>query len=82
MGLLAAIMTVMSVLAVGLRWIYKQGAAGEELKNSVDQNTRATDALNQSYKIFTTKIQDTILDHEKRLTRLETTTEIQRSKGQ
>jgi hypothetical protein len=80
-GLLVGILTVLTSLGVGLRWIYHQGAASEELKHAVQQNTGATEELTNSYKVFTIKIQDTMMDHEKRLTRLETTTELQRSRS-
>ena len=80
-ALLVGIITMLTALCVGLRWVYRQGAANTELKRSVDLNTAATQDLTVSYRAFTVKIQDTMLDHERRLTRLETTTELSRARG-
>ena len=81
-ALLAAVFTMLTGVAVSLRWVYRQGAANESLKDSVDRLSNATNDLSSSYKAFTLKIADSLLDHEKRLTRLETTTELQRRNGQ
>ena len=79
--LLVSILTVIGMVAVGVRWIYKEGAAGEQLRQALATNTRATEELSISFKAYTVKIADQLTDHEKRLTRLETTTEMQRGRG-
>jgi hypothetical protein len=79
-ALLAGIGTLVSMCGLGIRWVFKEGASSEQLRQAVDQNTRATNDLSLNYKVFTLKIADQMVDHEKRLTRLETTTELQRSK--
>jgi uncharacterized protein (UPF0548 family) len=73
-GLAAAV----GALAAGMRWIFRQGAAGQKLVDSLDRlavrmddNTQATAELAAAQKAATEKIDDALLDHERRLTRLE-----------
>jgi len=55
-------------LAVALfRWVAK-----------VDENTRATERLTTAFDAFTAKIEERVLDHEKRITRLEAIEEHER----
>lgn len=79
--LLTGVFAMLTGVAISLRWVYRQGAANASLKDSVDRLAEATNELSASYKVFTLKIADSLLDHEKRITRLETTTELQRSRG-
>lgn len=70
-AVLSAIIVMLGVLAGGLRWIYKQGVSSQTLINSVDENTVATEKLTKSFDRFTEKTNGTLLDHEKRITRIE-----------
>jgi hypothetical protein len=71
MGGLGALITVLTGLALGLRWIYRQGVSSSRLVSSIDQNTEATGKLSASFAAFSEKTGDSLLDHEKRLTRVE-----------
>jgi hypothetical protein len=70
-GLMVAILTVLGIVSAGLRWIYKQGVSSTNLVNAVTDNTEATDKLTHAYETFTEKTANTLLDHEKRITRME-----------
>jgi hypothetical protein len=71
MGALVAILTTLGFVASATRWIYRQGAASAKLIGAIEQNTTATAKLNASYEAFTVKVADSLLDHERRITRLE-----------
>jgi uncharacterized protein HemX len=68
---LVGILTVLTILATGLRWIYHQGSANAEQVIATKANTKATEDLSGSLKRFTEKTDGVITDHEKRITRLE-----------
>jgi hypothetical protein len=70
MGGIAAVITMLSVLAAGLRWIYRQGVSSQKLVNAIDANTEATARLSDSYGKFTEKTGSTLIDHEQRITRV------------
>jgi hypothetical protein len=71
MTLLLAIVSVLSVLAAGLRWIYRQGVSSQKLVTAINENTTATGKLSGAFDKFTEKTDGTLLDHEKRLTHAE-----------
>ncbi len=71
MTVLVAILTALSILAAGLRWIYKQGVSSQKLVNAVNANTQATGKLTSAYERFTEKTDGALIDHEMRITRLE-----------
>jgi hypothetical protein len=68
---LAALVTVCSVIAVGLRWVYKQGVASADLVGAIKGNTEATGTLSAAFDRFTEKTGQTLTDHEHRITRVE-----------
>jgi hypothetical protein len=68
---LVGILTTMAFLVAAIRWIYKQGSANAEQVIATKANTRATEELSDSLKVFSEKTDGTITDHEKRITRLE-----------
>lgn len=70
-GILGAIVAMLATFGLGLRWVYKQGAASARLVTAVNANTDATGKLTTAYERFTEKTADTLLDHEKRITRVE-----------
>jgi len=70
-GLLVAILTILGIVSAGLRWIYRQGVSSAKLVSAVTDNTEATDKLTHAYETFTEKTANTLLDHEKRITRIE-----------
>lgn len=71
LAVLVAILTILAFVAASTRWIYRQGAASAKLVNAIEQNTTATAKLSGSYEAFSLKVADSLLDHERRLTRLE-----------
>jgi hypothetical protein len=70
-GFLVAILTVLSILAAGVRWIYQQGVSSAKLVGAIEDNTKATGKLSMAYDKFTEKTDGTLVDHEMRITRLE-----------
>jgi hypothetical protein len=70
-GALSVILAALVSLGAGVRWIYNQGASSQSLVNAVNENTTATGKLTAAYEKFTEKTDGTLLDHEKRITRLE-----------
>lgn len=70
-ALLVGILTMLSILAAGIRWIYRQGVSSARMVNAVNANTKATTDLSDTFKVYTEKADGTLLDHEKRLTRVE-----------
>jgi uncharacterized protein HemX len=68
---LVGIVTLLVILLTALRWIYRQGSANAEQVIATRQNTTATQELSKTLKAFTEKTDGTIMDHEKRITRLE-----------
>lgn len=70
-ALLVGILTALSILAAGVRWIYKQGVSSARMVNALNANTQANKELSDSFKVYTEKADGTLLDHEKRLTRVE-----------
>jgi hypothetical protein len=63
--------TLLSLLLLAIRWIYHQGSAATEQIMATKANTVATEELSTSFKAFSDKVDGTITDHEKRITRLE-----------
>jgi len=70
-GGIGAIFTIAMVIALGLRWIYRQGVSSEKLVSAIDANTAATAKLSVAYEKFSEETGRELLDHEKRITRLE-----------
>jgi hypothetical protein len=70
-ALLGVLLGVMATIAAGLRWVYKQGVSSARLVSAVTDNTTANDKLTHAYETFTEKTANTLLDHEKRITRME-----------
>lgn len=77
--LLVGIIALLSSLVIGIRWIYRQGSASNAQIRATNENTSATRDLTANFREFTTATSNTLLDLEKRMVRLETTTEIQRA---
>lgn len=78
MASIVAVLTALTTLALGFRWIYRQGAASQRLVDSIDRltgrmdtNTTATKDLAESQQKMADKVDGTLLDHERRITRLE-----------
>jgi hypothetical protein len=71
LGSLVAIGTIMSMMAVGFRYVYKQGAANAEHLVATKANTKATEELGAAFHEFAVGNATTIADHEHRLTILE-----------
>jgi len=71
MAALGAIVTALMAIALGLRWIYRQGVSSQKLVDSIDKNTDATGKLSAAYEHFSEETGRELLDHEKRITRLE-----------
>ena len=68
---IGAVVSMLATIALGLRWIYRQGVSSAKLVTSIDANTEATAQLSVSFAAFSEKTGDSLLDHEKRLTRVE-----------
>lgn len=71
MGAICALVVAASVIAAGLRWIYRQGVSSQNLVNSIDGNTEATAKLSVTFERFTEVTNGTLTDHERRITRVE-----------
>lgn len=71
MAALAAIAAILAVIVTALRWIYRQGAGQQKLSSAVVANTEATGKLTAAYEKSSEKTDVMLLDHEKRITRLE-----------
>jgi len=69
--ILGVLISAISALVLGLRWIYRQGAASSKLVSAIEENTKATGKLSAAYDMFSAKTGDELLDHEKRITRVE-----------
>lgn len=70
-ALLASILTMLALLAGVIRWLWRQAQGQQRQVDAVDRNTEATRELSESFKTYTEKADGHILDHEKRITRLE-----------
>lgn len=71
MTAIGALVTAVATLAIGLRWIYRQGVSSNKLVTAIDQNTAATTKLSGAYDLFTQKTDGTLTNHEMRITRTE-----------
>jgi uncharacterized protein HemX len=81
----AALLTMLAFLAGTIRWLWRQAQtqqkqvdaterntkAAEKLGELQSRNTEATRELSGSFKLFTQKVDGDLLNHEKRITRLE-----------
>ena len=71
MGLLVACATLLSIISVGLRWIYRQGGANNAQIEATNANTAATEKLSGAFERFSEQTDNKIADHEQRITRVE-----------
>jgi hypothetical protein len=78
---ISGLFLTLSVIAAGLRWIYKQGVSSTRLVTAIESNTRATGDLSDSFGKFTEKTDGTLTDHEHRLTRAEDRIENMEKRG-
>jgi hypothetical protein len=69
---LAALATIFSLMGLGFRYVYKQGAANAEHLIATRANTKATEELGVAFHEFAMGNTATIADHEHRLTIIET----------
>jgi hypothetical protein len=68
---LASIVAVLGGVLTALRWIYAQGAASQRLITAVQSNTEATAKLTQAFRDSTVRAEERWIDHDRRLTRVE-----------
>lgn len=78
-GLLAGFASFATAIGFALRWVYLQGVASAKLVSAIDKlslridiNTDATGKLSESFGKFTEETNGSLVDHEHRLTVLET----------
>lgn len=77
-SLLAGIVAVLGGLAVAVRWVYRQGAAGADLLAAVKANTTAQedltaaqDKLADAFRDGALRTDEKLTDHERRISRIE-----------
>jgi hypothetical protein len=68
---LGAVVVALCALAGALRWIYGRGLSSAKLESAVRENTAATGRLSAALDRTTTRNDEQFLDHERRITRLE-----------
>lgn len=75
-GLLGLLLSLVSAVLVGMRWIYGRGSANKEQLTATSDNTKATKALTVSFEKFADKTGDQMNSMEHRLTVLEVRTQL------
>lgn len=70
-AMLAVILTMVAFLAGTIRWLWRQAQTGQKQADAVNLNTEATQELSKTFKVYVEKADGSLLDHEKRITRLE-----------
>lgn len=71
MALIVSLITVAATLVGTVRWVWKQAGHQAVQTQAIVRNTEATKELTQKFGLYTDKADGHLLDHEKRLTRLE-----------
>ena len=71
MTLIVALLSVVATLAATVRWVWRQAGHQAVQTQAIVGNTEATQQLTQKFGLYVDKADGHLLDHEKRLTRLE-----------
>lgn len=71
MVLIVALLSVAATLIGIIRWVWKQGGDQATQTQALVRNTEATKELTQKFGLYVDKADGHLLDHEKRITRLE-----------
>lgn len=69
--LLTSLLAVLALLVGTIRWVWKQASNQAVQTQAIVRNTEATKELTEKFGLYVDKADGHLLDHEKRITRLE-----------
>ena len=70
-ALIVSLLSVAATLLGTVRWVWRQAGNHSTQTQAIVRNTEATKELTQKFDLYVDKAGGNLLDHEKRLTRLE-----------
>jgi hypothetical protein len=72
LAIIGSLVVVIGSLVGTIRWVWKQSQTQTLLTAATENNTKATTALTEKFGLYVDKANGSLLDHEKRLTAVET----------